>query len=724
MKIKFLFFVLFLNAVQLTSQTSIRQLELKDIWASREFIAKGVDDFRSMNDGEHYTLLENNSIIKFQFKTGKQTEVIIDANTLKGIDGKKLQIDDYQFDDSEKNILLETATERIYRHSYHAMYYVYNLKTQSLLPVSRKGKQRLASFSPDGSKLVFVRDNNLILADMTTGFETPITTDGEDRKIINGVPDWVYEEEFSFSKGFFWSPDGSKVAFMKFDESGVKEFWMTTYGNTYPEKFKYKYPKAGEDNSILSIHVYDLATAKTSTMDIGTEKDQYIPRISWTRNNNILCIQRLNRLQNQLDYLFVDASSGKSEVVYSETNKYYIDITDNLYFTANNAGMVFTSEQDGYHHIYYYLFLEKKLKQLTKGSFDIEKVYGMDEKDGLVFYSSAESSPLNRDIYSIKIDGSAKTRLSEKSGTNAATFSKGFRYFINTWSDINTPPVYSLYSRTGKKIKDIETNTDLVKTLKTLPTRQFEFFTFKTSGDIELNAWMLKPPDFDPKGKYPVLMYVYGGPASQTVVNSWGRYDFMWFRMLSQKGYIIVSVDGRGTGFRGEEFRKCTYKQLGKFETEDQIEAAKYLGGLGYVDSRRIGIFGWSYGGYMSSMCLTVGASYFKAGIAVAPVTNWRFYDNIYTERFMRTPQENPIGYDDNSPITHAKRLNGKLLLVHGTGDDNVHVENTLQFVDALIKANKQFDMMLYPNRDHGIYGGVTRLNLYTRMTDFIITNL
>lgn len=720
-----LFFIAFmLLAVTAQAQDTGRMLELRDIWASREFIPNRLSELRSMKDGEHYTLLENNAIEKYQYKTGKKLDLVVDGNLLKGVDGKKLEIAGYTFDKNEQNILIETEPEQIYRHSSRSFYYVYNIKNQTLLPVSRKGKQQLADFSPDGSKVAFVRDNNLIIAELSTGFETAVTTDGLDRHIINGTTDWVYEEEFSFTKGFFWSPDGSRIAFYRFDESAVKEFWMTTYGSIYPEKYKFKYPKAGEDNSKVSIHVYSLADGKTQLMDTGKEIDQYIPRIQWTKSSTLLSIQRMNRLQNKLEILLADATNGTSKVIYTEENKYYIDITDNLYFIGNNDRFVISSERNGFNQLYLIGLNGEVINLITQGNFDVSVVYGIDEKSGHVFYQAAETSPMNREVYSVKLDGSGKMKLSSLEGTNSADFSAGYKYFINTWSDANTPPVYTLHSRDGKKIKDLETNAELQKKLSTLSIGKKEFITFKTGNGDELNGWMMKPADFNPRTRYPVLMYVYGGPGSQTVNNSWGWFDFLWFHMLNQKGYIVVSVDGRGTGFRGEEFKKCTYLQLGKFETEDQIETAKYLGTLDYIDSKRIGIFGWSYGGYMSSLCMTQGAAYFKAGIAVAPVTNWRYYDNIYTERFMRTHQENGKGYDDNSPITHVRKLSGKYLIVHGTSDDNVHVENTIEMVDALVKANKQFDMFLYPNRDHGIRGGATRLNLYTKMTDFLLQNL
>jgi len=534
----------------------------------------------------------------------------------------------------------------------------------------------------------------------------------------------VYEEEFSFTKAFFWSPNGSKLAYYRFDESKVKEYTMTMWGDLYPEQYKYKYPKAGEDNSIVSIWTYDVNTTKTIKMDIGSETNQYIPRIQWTAQANSLAILRMNRLQNKLEIILNNATDGSSKIIYTEENKYYIEITDDLQFLSNNQ-FVITSEKDGYNHIYLYDFTGKLIKQLTSGKWDVVNIKGVDEKNKTIFYIAAESAPYNKDLCSVKLDGSKKTIISSKSGTNNADFSNTFKYYIGTFSDGNTPSVYTINTANGKEIKRLENNENLIKTLKPFNLSKKEFATLKTENGVDLNYWIIKPADFDPNKKHPLFMYVYGGPGHNTVNNSYERgSDFYWFQLLAQKGYIVVSVDNRGTGSRGEAFKKCTYKELGKLETEDQINAAKYFGNQSYIDKNRIGIFGWSYGGFLSALCMTKGADYFKAGIVVAPISNWRYYDNIYTERYMRTPQENASGYDDNSPINHVKKLKGKFLLVHGTGDDNVHVQNSMDLITALVNANKQFEMQFYPNKNHNIYGGYTRFHLYKRMTDFILNNL
>jgi dipeptidyl-peptidase-4 len=677
-----------------------------------------------MNNGELYCLLENDSLNLYSYTKGEYKGTIVTSmNLIPNGDTSSISMHSYTFSNNEKRILFATGTERIYRHSNKSEFYLYDIDSGYLSKLSENGKQQFATFSPDDSKVAFVRDNNLIMKDLITSLEYSITTDGQFNSIINGAADWVYEEEFGFSKAFFWSPDSKKIAFYRFDESNVKEFQMTNWGDLYPEYYKYKYPKAGEDNSIVQILVYDIDSKEITPMDIGEETDIYIPRISWTQDPQILSIQWMNRLQNELKILLADANTGISESVYHETNKYYIDITDNLTFLKDNEHFIFTSEQDGFHHIYLYDMLGNLENQVTSGEWVVNEFLGVDEDEGLVYFISSESSPLNRELYVINLDGNGKKKLSEYNGNNNVRFSEKFNYYINTYSDANTPSLVTLHNAKGKLLRTLKDNQKLKDTIKEYKFSKKEFFTFITDEGVELNGWMMKPYDFDPAKKYPVLMYVYGGPDSQTVQNSWNAN--LWYQYLVSQGLIIVSVDNRGTGSRGEEFKKMTYKQLGKYETIDQIEAAKYLGSLNYIDRNRIGIWGWSYGGYMSTSCLAKGADYFSMAIAVAPVTNWRYYDNIYTERFMRTPQENPEGYDDNSPINHVEKIKGALLVIHGTADDNVHFQNSVDFTTALVEANVQFEMQFYPNSNHGIYTGQnTTLHLYTKMTDFIRRNL
>ncbi len=625
----------------------------------------------------------------------------------------------------EKKLLIATQTEYIYRYSSASEFFIWDIDKKQLTRLSTGGKQRLADFSPDGTKVAFVRDNNLFLADFTQNTEYQITHDGRQNEIINGTTDWVYEEEFAITKGFEWSPDGNRIAFYRFDESRVKEFSMMEWGALYPETTKFKYPKAGEDNSLVSLFLYDIRTQQSIPVDLGPETDQYIPRIRWTKNPEKLAIIRLNRLQNLMDILIADARTGLTSMIYREDNPYYIEEShfDHVIFIDNNRYLT-TSERSGYYHIYLnFMDLSSKGVQLTKGEWDVTDIHGYDAANGLIWFSAATSSPINRDLWTVDLKGGMK-QVSKETGTHRPQFSATYKYYINNFSDANTPPVHTVCKANGKVIRTLEDNQALRERMDEYGFTPREFFTFTTSEGVLLHGWKIMPPNFDPARKHPVLMTVYGGPGSQTVTNSFSAGDFAWYQMLAKKGYIIASVDNRGTGARGQEFKKMTYRELGKYETIDQIEAAKYFAAQPWVDSARIGIWGWSYGGFMSTLCITKGADVFSTAIAVAPVTNWRYYDNIYTERFMRKPQDNPSGYDDNSPINHVDKLKGNYLLIHGTADDNVHVQNTMDLITALNKANKQYSMFLYPNKNHGIYGGNTRLHLYTMMTDFLLEKL
>lgn len=703
-----------------------KTISLEDIWIKRVFQPESMESVIPMNDGEHYCVFENDSIFNlYEYKTANKTgEIVLASRFIPEGESEAISVDDFTFSNDENKILISTNTQYIYRHSSISEYYIWDRLTSKLIKLSSGANQRLAEFSPDGNKVAFVRENNLFIKDLVSGKESQLTTDGLLNNIINGTTDWVYEEEFGFTKAFFWSPDGNKIAYYRFDESKVKQFDMVLYDSLYPTTYQYKYPKAGEDNSLVSIHVYDLASGITKLMDVGSEKDQYIPRIQWTQDANLLSIQRMNRLQNQLEILISDASNGTSKVIYKENNKCYIEISDNLSFLKDKKHFLFTSDQDGYNHIYLYTMEGALVKQITLGKWEVLNIEGVDEKKKLVYYMSNEESPINTALYVVKLDGTGKKKLSIKEGANRVLFSKTFTYFMNEWSDANTPSMASIHKADGSLIKTLVENNNLKTRIKEYNFSPIEFFSFKNSVGIELNGWMIKPANFDSSKKYPVLMYVYGGPGAQTVLNSWGYSNTLWYQMLAQKGYMIVSVDNRGTGGRGDAFKKATYGQLGNLETQDQIDAAKYLGSLSYVDNTRIGIWGWSYGGYMTALCLTKGADYFKTGISVAPVTNWRYYDNIYTERYMGLPQDNAIGYDDNSPVNHVKKLKANFLLVHGTADDNVHFQNSMMLVNSLVNANKQFEQFFYPNKNHGIYGGVTRYHLYNKMTNFIMDNL
>ncbi|MFN8208168.1 MAG: S9 family peptidase [Bacteroidales bacterium] len=708
-----------------------KKISLDDLRKDYTFFPDGIYGLSSMKDGLHYTVQEGGAdIVQYSYETGEKTSTILDGKLVTA-SGIKL-FTDYSFNADETRLLLLTNREPVYRRSFKAEYYIFDRSAKSIHALSSNGKQQLATFSPDGKKVAFIRNNNLFIVDLMSGEEKQITSDGFINQVINGAPDWVYEEEFEYNQAFEWSPDSRSLAFCRFDERKVKTFGMTMYKGLmpeirenalYPENRVWKYPKAGEDNSIVTVHIYDLESGKTLMVDVGSETDQYIPRIRWTRDKDILCVYRLNRLQNKLELLLSDRNNGSSRVFYTEENKYYIDeiLFDSFIFCADGRKMLMLSERDGWTRIWLVDLADGSVRSLNEGNYDVTALLGVDEDAGILYYQAAESSPLRREVYSIKLDGSDKKCLSALPGTNEAEFSEGCKYFINTWSNASTPQLITLHKADGTQIRVLEDNTRLKETLRGYKINYKEFFTFRTSAGIELNGFMIKPADFNKKKKYPVVMTQYSGPNSQEVADNWG---VDWEYLLAQEGYLVVCVDGRGTGCRGEEFRKMTYLQLGKYETLDQIETARFLGTLPFVDKSRIGIFGWSYGGFMVCNCMTKGAGYFKLGIAVAPVTNWRYYDNIYTERFLRKPQDNPGGYDDNSPINDASKLEGKLLLVHGTGDDNVHVQNTLEFAEALVQAGKQFDMHLYTNRNHGIYGGNTSYHLYRKMTDYIKTNL
>jgi dipeptidyl-peptidase-4 len=580
------------------------------------------------------------------------------------------------------------------------------------------------TFSPDGSKVAYGYNNNIYVRDLASGTTTEVTTDGKKNRIINGITDWVYEEEFGFVRAFDWNAAGTHIAYIRFDETQVPEFSMDVYGkDLYQTQQVFKYPKAGEQNATVSLHLYELASGKKSDVDLTAYNSYYIPRIKWTKDPNVLSVQLTNRKQNTVDLVFVDAKNNSSKLVLQDTDDAYVDITDNLTFLANNS-FIWTSEKDGWNHIYHYDKNGKLLNQVTDGDWEVTRYYGFDTKTGRIYYQSSERGSIYRDVYSILPSGENKVQLTKRPGSNSASFSADFSYFINTFSSAMVPPVYTLHNALdGEKVREILNNTELRTKLLAYDMSEKEFSTIEVNGN-ELNMYMIKPADFDPNKKYPLFMYQYSGPGSQNVADRWGGSNDYWHQMLAQEDIIVVCVDGRGTGLKGRDFKKVTQLELGKYEVQDQIGAAQKLAELPYIDGDRIGIWGWSYGGFMSANCLFQGADTFSMAIAVAPVGSWRFYDTIYTERYMSTPQENPGGYDNNSPITHVDKLKGDFLLVHGTADDNVHVQNSTRLVEALVQANKQFDWAMYPDKNHGIYGGNTRLHLYTKMTNFILENL
>ncbi len=710
-------------------------ITLEAIWNTPTFQPAGVPGFDWLRDGRYYAALSRHgSLQQYSVTTGLPTATLVAGSDL-ALNGQRLDLDGYHFNANEQKVLFSTDTEPIYRHSAQATYYVFDRRTRQLTALSAGGKQGYATFSPDGQRVAFTRANNLFVKDLASGQETAVTTTGVRNQLIHGSADWVYEEEFGFAQGFFWSPDSRQLAYYTFDESQVPEYDMQLWGGLYPTEYRYKYPKAGEKNSVVSVSTYDVASARTVRMDVGPEPDQYIPRVQWTTAPGVLSIERLNRLQNKLELLHADARTGQSRVVLTDTNPAYVDINDDLRYLPGGQQFLFTSEKDGYLHLYLHDMSGRLVRQLTSGPWEITAVNGFNPRTGYVYYTSTEGSALQRHLWRVPLSGQGRQRLSDAGGgTDEVSLSPDTRYFLNEHSAAGVPAVTSLREgATGKLVKTLEDNALLRQTLARYDLGKFEFFSFTNAEGVGLNAWMLKPSNFDPTKKYPVLMHVYGGPSfgsisTQTVLDNAGGgtsfNNYLWHNMLAEQGYIVVSVENRGTSGRGSAFRKATYANLGKLETNDQADGARYLATLPYVDKARIGIWGWSFGGYMTSLAMTKNADLFKMGMAVAPVTNWRYYDTIYTERFLQTPQQNPGGYDNNSPVQFAQNLRGKFLLVHGTGDDNVHFQNSTAFVDALIRANKDFQTLYYPNRNHGIYGGNTRLHLYRQLTNFVKDNL
>jgi dipeptidyl-peptidase 4 len=705
---------------QLSAQKSIT---LEDIWAKGTFSTRNIPGFSFTGTGREYILRKGPVLEKYDLSNGESTGILLDGNAILDKEGKPMQYSNYVQSPDSRYFILETQAESIYRYSVKARYLLWDSRDKILVALDAPEAQMYPTFSPDSRNIAFVSQNNLFVYSIETQKSVAVTTNGQVNSILNGASDWVYEEEFSITRAFEWSLDSRYLAFIRFDESQVPSFLMEMYQDSlYPTPVVFKYPKVGEKNAVVSLHLYDLRAGKYTDLSMGDMEDRYIPRIKWSKEG--LVAFRMNRHQNELDLLLFDPSTQQSRILLKEQNSRYIDIHDDLTFLKDKSWFIWSSEQDGYQHLYLYDMKGRLIRPLTSGSFDVTAFYGVDEKNGFIYYQAAKESPMERHIYEVSLQGGKERKITPLKGWNSVQFSPDFDYFVNTHSTIHSAPSYTVCNRAGEIARVIEENKRITELQQEFGVVKPEFFTITTSEQVSLNAFWIKPTDFDPAKKYPVFMFLYGGPNSQQVTDSWKNANYWWFQMLAQKGYIVACVDNRGTGGRGEDFRKITYLKLGHYETIDQIEAASYLAGLPYVDGSRIGIFGWSYGGYMSSLCLLKGADVFKAAIAVAPVTNWKWYDTIYTERYMRTEKENQEGYKQNSPVYFADRLKGKYLLVHGMADDNVHFQHTVEMANALIKANKQFDTYFYPNKNHGIYGGTARIHLYTKMTQFILDNL
>lgn len=708
-----------------------KEITLEDIYKNNLFRTNSMRGLTWMKNGNFYTSLKPSAsgntydLIKYSTVTGQAVDTLIRGEqlVLPGTD-TRLTFSGYSFNEDETKVLLESEKEKIYRRSSKSYHFIYDLLSGQLDRLIDGNKQSYATFSPAGEKVAFVRDNNLYVKDLATDVLKQITHDGKKNEIINGFADWVYEEELSLSKAFFWSPDGSKIAYLKFDESNVPMYNMQKWNGLYPEDYEFKYPKAGENNSEVSLHIYDIVSEQTIKVEIGDDQDVYLARIRWLPLGQVVSVIRLNRLQNKLDVLHYDLATSRLTTVYTEESATYIDIdqVDDLTYLESGEGFIISSERSGFKHLYHYSIDGMLLNQITAGNWAVTDFEGIDEKKKVLYFTSTELSSIERHLYVISIRGKGKKRLTSKPGMHSASFSRDLKYYIQTQSNVSQPPITTLHRSNGRLVKVLAENSQLSKQAEDYGFAATEFLYIPLASGDSMNAYIMKPKNFDESKKYPVLMNVYGGPGSQRVQNEWNSN--MWHHLLTQKGYIVVCVDNRGTGGKGKLFQHVTYKTLGKYESEDQISAARYLTRFPYVDPARIGIWGWSYGGYMSSLCLMLGNDVFRAAIAVAPVTNWRFYDTIYTERYLQRPQDNPSGYDDYSPVNHAEKLEGAFLLIHGTGDDNVHFQNAVELQDALIDANKQFDSFYYPDRNHGISGGNTRLHLYTMMTKFIMENL
>ena len=724
-----LLFFLFGNYCLAGNTVTLKQI------ADNEFSAESFSKITPLNDGESFACISNDKkqILKYSFKTGQQTGTLFDVDAAKGT--KIKAIEGYILSPDESRILIQTSTKRRYRRSFTAEYMLYTIVNKTLEPLSKGGPQEQPLFSPDGNLIAFVRDNNIFLVKLLfNNSESQVTKDGKFNEILNGIPDWVNEEEFSTARSFDFSADSKMIAWVHYNEKNVSTFNIPLFKGTNPEKteyglypgvYSYKYPKAGTANSRVSVQSYDIKSHVTYTMNLPVDSDGYVPCIKFTDTPDQLAIVTLNRHQNQMDIYMANARSRICKLALREKDEKYIreEAYRQLAFYGNHFAMM--SDRSGYRQLYWFSTTGQLEKQITNGNNEIITFYGYDAATQSFYYSAYDNSPLRTAVYKTDLKGKTK-KLTSQAGSNSGVFSKSYKYFINEYSNITTPPITSVCNSEGKVLKTFIDNDGLKKKMSLYDMPQKEFFTFTTSEGVELNGWMMKPANFNAGKKYPVVLYQYSGPGSQEVKDEWksGFYaGGLLESYLNSLDIIVACVDGRGTGGRGADFEKCTYLNLGKLEAKDQVETALYLGTLPYVDKNNIGIWGWSYGGFTTLMSMSEGRPVFKCGVAVAPPTDFRFYDTVYTERFMRTPQENGDGYDYNA-ITRADKLQGDLLICHGLADDNVHFQNTAEYAEALVQAGKQFDMQVYTNRNHSIYGGNTRIHLLTKITEYFKNHL
>lgn len=705
-----------------------KQLTVDEIYTNSKLYSPMISRVLWFSEGEKFSFMKPEkekgvmSIFQHDVKTGEEALLVSGADLISPGSDEQITIHNYAWSPNEKFILF-TGVLPARSLKTGGTFYIYDIEQKKItIEIDSEEEQVSAQFSPDGNKIGFVRGNNLFIYDITNGKEVQLTFDGSET-ILNGVFDWVYEEEFSIINAWEWSPDSRHIAYWQLDQSPVPEVMIAKWDSLYFNFHTMRYPKAGAENAFVKIGVVNIDYPKTAWMDIGKEKDIYVSRIKFTADPDVLSIQRLNRLQNQKDFMLADIKTGSTKTILTETSDTWVDPeSDDLTFLNDDKHFIWSSDLEGFKHFYFYDMEGNLVNKITSGEWEIDALKAVDEENKTIYYTSSERGSLYRDLYSIKFDGSNKKRITNEAGTHTINAAPKGNYFINSYSNANRLSKIFLIDNDGSSLRTLaEKDTDVLTEYGLAP---MEFMQFTTTDGVELNAAMIKPSDFDPSKKYPVLIYNYSGPGSQVVKDAYGSINYLWHQMLAQKGYIIFMLDNRGTGHRGKAFRDVIYKQLGKWEVNDMIEGAKYLSSLDYIDGERIGIWGWSYGGYMSALALMQGAEHFKAAVSVAPVTHWKFYDTIYTERYMQTPQLNPEGYEDGSPLNHVEKIKGKLLLVHGTGDDNVHFQNTVALVTEMIDKNIPFETMFYPERMHGISGGMTRRHLYTMMTKFILDEL
>ncbi len=707
---------------------TVLRLTVESIFGSADF-APATYSASWRDDGSHWTSLRPDPEGRAELwlvdaASGRETLLVGADDLVSAGRTEPISIDGYQFSPDGSKILILSDAEPIWRRSEQGYYWVFDAETRELRPVSRQeGFQMLGKFSPDGRYVSFVRGQNLHLVHLESGEERPLTTDGGG-DIINGTTDWVYEEELSFFDGYRWSPDGLRIAYWRFDQSPIRPFYLIDDLELYSEPVPVRYPKAGTPNSIVRVGSLSLETGETTWFDTGSDPDAYVARMEWAASSGEVAIQVLNRHQNRLELRLGDAGSGETRVILAETDAAWVDVQDYLTWLDGGRRFVWASDRDGYRHLYLFERDGTLVRQLTTGEWEVTSLDAVDEDAGRVFFTAASPSPRMRSVYEVSLGGGEPRMVVGDGGVHAAEFSPDASFFIHRHSTMSTPTTTKLRSSDGSLVRELELNASLAALLDSASLAEPEFFELEAADGSPLHAYMIKPSDFDPARTYPLLLYVYGGPGSQTVVDRWGGTRHLWHQLLAQRGFIVASVDNRGTGGRGRDFTKQVYMRLGRMETEDQLAAASQLGALPYVDAARIGIWGWSYGGYMTLMSSFLSQGQISMGISVAPVTGRQLYDTIYTERFMRTPEENPEGYHNGSPITHAAKLEVPLLVVHGTGDDNVHFQNTVQLSQALEEANRQFSLRIYPNKAHAIAGAEARVNLFGLLTDFVSRHL